>query len=97
VVSSSGLGKLTAIEEYPKQQRAGSGVRTIKLVEKSPELIDAKVVIPKDEVIMVSDKGQVTKTLVKEIKVLSRSTQGVILMRLDEGDRVAGFAVIAQD
>ncbi|HXX59562.1 MAG TPA: DNA gyrase subunit A [Dehalococcoidales bacterium] len=97
VVSSSGLGKLTAIEEYPKQQRAGSGVRTIKLVEKSPELIDAKVVIPKDEVIMVSDKGQVTKTLVKEIRVLSRATQGVILMRLDQGDRVAGFAVIAPE
>jgi DNA gyrase subunit A len=97
VVSSSGLGKLTAIEEYPKQQRAGSGVRTIKLVEKSPELIDAKIVLPKDQVIMVSDKGQVTRTLVKEIRVLSRSTQGVILMRLDEGDRVAGFAVIAEE
>jgi DNA gyrase subunit A len=97
VVSSTGLGKLTTIEEYPKQQRAGSGVRTIKLAEKSGDLIDAKIVVPKDQVIMVSDKGQVTRTLVKEIRVLSRSTQGVILMRLDEGDRVAGFAVIEQE
>jgi DNA gyrase subunit A len=96
VASSQGFGKLTPIEDYRKQQRAGSGIKTIKLVEKTGELVDAKIVVPKDQVILVSEKGQVTRTLVKEIRILSRSTQGVILMRLDEGDLVAGFAVIEQ-
>jgi DNA gyrase subunit A len=97
VVSSQGFGKLTPIEEYRKQQRAGSGIKTIKLVEKTGELVDAKIVVPKDQVILVSEKGQVTRTTVKEIRVASRATQGVILMKLDEGDRVAGFAIIEQE
>jgi len=97
VVSSLGFGKLTPVENYRKQQRAGSGIKTIKLVEKTGELVDAKVVVPQDEVIFVSTNGQVTRSMVKEIRILSRATQGVILMRLDEGDRVAGFAVIRQD
>jgi DNA gyrase subunit A len=97
VVSSLGFGKLTPIDNYRKQQRAGSGIKTIKLVDKTGDLIDAKIVIPKDEVILVSTNGQVTRTMVKEIRILSRATQGVILMRLDEGDLVAGFAVIEQD
>ena len=97
VASSLGFGKLTPVENYRKQKRAGSGIKTIKLVGKTGDLIDAKVVIPEDEVIMVSTNGQVTRTMVKEIRVLSRATQGVILMRLDESDNVAGFAVISQN
>jgi DNA gyrase subunit A len=97
VVTSEGYGKLSQIEDYPKQQRAGSGVKTIKLVEKTGDLADARIVTRVHQVIFVSTSGQVTRTPVKEISVLSRATQGVRLMRLDEGDRVASVASIEQD
>jgi DNA gyrase subunit A len=97
VVSTEGYGKLSQIEDYPKQQRAGSGVKTIKLVEKTGDLADARIVTRVHQVIFVSTAGQVTRSPVKEISVLGRATQGVRLMRLDEGDRVASVASIEQD
>lgn len=90
VVTTEGHGKATPIDQYPKQQRAGSGVRTIKLVEKTGNLADAKVIKLNQKVMIVTANGQVTRTPAKEIPVLGRSTQGVILMRLDEGDHVVG-------
>jgi DNA gyrase subunit A len=97
VVSTEGYGKLSQIENYPKQKRAGSGVKTIKLVDKTGDLADARIVTRAHQVIFVSAGGQVTRSPVKEISVLSRATQGVRLMRLDEGDRVASVASIEQD
>jgi len=97
VVSTEGYGKLSQIENYPKQKRAGSGVKTIKLVDKTGDLADARIVTRNHQVIFVSTSGQVTRSPVKEISVLSRATQGVRLMRLDEGDRVASVASIEQD
>ena len=97
VVSTEGYGKLSQIENYPKQQRAGSGVKTIKLVDKTGDLADARIVTRAHQVIFVSADGQVTRSPVKEISVLSRATQGVRLMRLDAGDRVASVASIEQD
>lgn len=92
VVTTEGHGKITPIDQYPKQQRAGSGVRTIKLVDKTGDLADAKIVKLAQQVMIVSANGQVTRTSAKEISILGRSTQGVILMRLDEGDHVVGVA-----
>ena len=97
VVTSEGYGKISPIDMYPKQQRGGIGVKTIKLVDKTGDLADARVVTRADQVIFVSTAGQVTRTLVKEISVLTRSTQGVRLMRLDEGDRVASVATIEEE
>jgi DNA gyrase subunit A len=97
VVSTEGYGKLSQIEDYPKQQRAGSGVKTIKLVDKTGDLADARIVTRVHQVIFVSASGQVTRSPVKEISVLGRATQGVRLMRLDEGDVVASVASIEQD
>ena len=96
VVSSEGYGKISLIDMYPKQQRGGIGVKTIKLVDKTGDLADARIVTRSHQVIFVSTGGQVTRTLVKEISVLSRSTQGVRLMRLDEGDHVASVAAIEE-
>ncbi|MDP2920668.1 MAG: DNA gyrase subunit A [Dehalococcoidia bacterium] len=96
-VTTEGHGKVTPINAYPKQNRAGSGVRTIRLVEKTGDLADARIVTPGQEVIFVTANGQVTRTLVKEVRVLDRITQGVILMRLDEGDHVVGVASIDQE
>ncbi len=92
VVTANGYGKLTRIDEYPRQHRAGSGVRTFKTVEKTGELVDARLVDMHQEVMFISANGIITRTLVREIKVLGRSTQGVILMRPAEGDYIVAVA-----
>lgn len=88
VVTSKGFGKLTPVTDYPKQHRAGGGVRTFKTVEKTGELVSARIVVPSQEVMFISANGIVTRTPVKGITVQGRSTQGVTLMRPSEGDEV---------
>ncbi len=98
VVTEGGFGKLTPIGNYPKQHRAGSGVRTFKIIEKTGDVAAAKLVSLSQEVMIISADGIVTRTPVKEkdprqgITILGRSTQGVRLMRLDPGDRVVAVA-----
>jgi DNA gyrase subunit A len=91
VVSTEGFGKRTPISEYPKQRRAGSGVRTFKTIEKTGDIASARVVTPSQEVMIISANGIITRTSVKEVTVQGRSTQGVWLMRLNEGDRVVAL------
>ena len=92
VVTSKGFGKLTPIEDYPKQHRAGGGVRTFKTVEKTGELVDARIVVPSQEVMFISANGIVTRTPVKGITTQGRSTQGVTLMRPAENDDIVAVA-----
>jgi len=98
VATSGGFGKLTPVEAYPKQHRAGGGVRTFKLVEKAGRVSAAEVVSLAQQVMIVSAEGIVIQTPVKEkdpkqgISVQGRSTQGVRLMKLDPGDEVVAIA-----
>jgi DNA gyrase subunit A len=97
VVSEGGYGKITPLEQYPRQHRAGGGVRTFKIVEKSGRVTAARVVTPKEQVMLISAEGMVTRTPVKEkdprqgISTQGRSTQGVRVMTLDEGDRLVAI------
>jgi len=94
IVTTNGFGKLTPISSYPRQKRAGSGVRTFKLIGKTDGVAAAKVVTPAQQVMIISADGIVIRTPVKErdpkkgITIQGRSTQGVRLMRLGDGDRV---------
>ena len=92
VVTEYGFGKLTPIGDYPRQHRAGSGVRTFKIVEKTGNIADAKLVTRSQEVMFISANGIVTRTPVRGIAVQGRSTQGVRVMRLAPGDRVVAVA-----
>ena len=98
VVTSGGFGKLAALKQYPRQHRAGSGVRTFKVAEKTGDIAAAKVVASRDQVMIISAKGIVTRTPVRErdprqgITIQGRSTQGVRLMRLEAGDEVVAVA-----
>ncbi|MFH1402334.1 MAG: DNA gyrase subunit A [Patescibacteria group bacterium] len=95
VVSSNGFGKKTAVAEYKIQNRGGSGIKTIKLSEKIGELISAQVVGDEmEEFVVISKKGQVIKTNLSEIPELGRQTQGVRIMRLKAGDKVASLVCI---
>ena len=97
-VTTGGFGKLTPVGSYPRQHRAGSGVRTFKLTEKSGKVADAKLVSQSDQLMIISAEGIVINTPVREkdpkqgIAIQGRGTQGVRLMRLDSGDRVVAIA-----
>jgi len=92
LVAEGGLGKLTLLAQYPRQHRAGSGVRTFKVVEKSGVVAAARVVSRSEQLVMISADGIVERILVKDISVQGRSTQGVRLMRLGAGDKVVAIA-----
>jgi DNA gyrase subunit A len=102
-VTAKGFGKLTPIGHYPRQHRAGSGVRTFSLTEKTGEVATAKLVSPSQQVMIISAEGIVITTPVKEkdprqgITVQGRSTQGVRLMRLDPGDEVVAIACFVEE
>jgi DNA gyrase subunit A len=103
VTTSGGFGKLTPVDAYPQQHRAGGGVRTFKLVDKAGKVAAAEVVSLAQQVMIVSAEGIVIQTPVKEkdpkqgISVQGRSTQGVKLMRLDPGDSVVAIAAFDKE
>ena len=97
-ITANGFGKLTQVKRYPRQHRAGSGVRTFRLTGKTGEVVAVRQVTLSQQVMIISANGIVTRTPVQEenakqgITVQGRSTQGVILMRLKDGDRVVAAA-----
>jgi DNA gyrase subunit A len=103
VVTEKGYGKVTDIEEYPKQHRAGSGVRTFKIVDKTGDVTAFRVVNFKQQVMLVSAEGMMTRTPVKEndprkgITTQGRSTQGVRVMTLDEGDKLVAITTFEEE
>jgi len=98
VVTAGGFGKVTPIGHYPRQHRAGSGVSTFKLTEKTGAVAAARSVTLSQQVMIISADGLVIRTPVKEkdprqgITTQDRSTQGVRLMKLDPGDKVVALA-----
>jgi len=102
-VTSGGYGKLTPVAAYPKQHRAGGGVRTFKLTERSGKVAASAVVLLKQQVMIISAEGIVIQTPVKEkdprqgITVQGRSTQGVKLQELDAGDQVVAIACFEKE
>jgi len=99
VVSRNGYGKTTDVEEYKVQKRGGSGIKTMNMTPKTGPLIAAKVIskeegVGEDEIVVVSKKGQIIRTGLAEIPSLSRSTQGVRVMKLREGDAIASFVCL---
>ncbi len=100
VVSEGGYGKITSLDKYPRQKRAGMGVRTFKIVDKTGEVTAARVVTPKQQVMLISAEGMVTLTPIKEkdprqgISTQGRSTQGVRVMSLGEGDRLVAITAV---
>jgi len=95
VVSEGGYGKVTPLDKYPRQHRAGSGVRTFKIVEKTGEVTAARVVTEEQQVMLITAEGMMTRTPIKEeghgISTQGRSTQGVRVMTLDEGDKLVAI------
>ncbi len=93
-VTENGFGKRTSISEYRLIKRGGSGVRNIKVTEKNGKVVGVKTVKDNDEIVCVTDKGQVIRMNVNGISKVGRNTKGVILVRLREGDKVAGVSKV---
>jgi DNA gyrase subunit A len=97
-VTENGYGKRTRVSEYPAKGRGGMGVKTAQLVEGKGQLAGARIVREGYQVMLISDGGTVIRMAVDEIKRLGRATQGVIVMRLREGEQVSSLApVIGSD
>ena len=93
VITEKGYGKRTPIAEYPEHHRGGQGVYTIVMTQKKGLLVAMKVVQPDDEVMIISEDGVIVRTPVSGISELGRSTQGVHVMNIADGDRVTAVAV----
>lgn len=93
VVTDKGYGKRTPISDYPEHHRGGQGVYTITQTKKKGDLACVMVVKPDDEVMLITDKGVIVRTPVAGISELGRSTQGVRVMDVAEGDKVIGVTL----
>ncbi len=95
-VTENGYGKRTPIEEYPLQRRGGKGVINIIPSVRNGLVVGVLSVVDSDEVVLTSAKGVVIRLKAKEISVMGRNTQGVRLMKLEEGDRVVALAKVRE-
>ena len=97
VVTENGLGKRTDVGEYPDQKRGGQGVKVAELSDRTGSIAAVRMVTEDDEQVVITTKqAQVIKLPLKNIKVLGRSTQGVILMRPAKGDLVTSVTTLQE-
>lgn len=88
-ITENGFGKRTELDEYRVQARAGRGVITYKITPKTGEIIGVRIVSDDDDVMLITDTGTIIRINAKDISLLGRSTQGVTLMRTNEGKVVS--------
>ncbi len=97
VVSEKGYGKRTTIEEYRQQNRGGKGVKTLNITEKNGPLVRLIGVNGDEDLIILSDKGTMIRMAVDQISRSSRATQGVRLIRLNDGHHVASTTLVPHE
>src|SRR5207249_4185852 len=92
IVTSKGIGKRTRIAEFPRQGRAGGGVRAITVISRGGPVCVARVVNPDDDLVVISTNGQVIRMFADDIPHKGRPAQGVAVMNMRESDEVASIA-----
>jgi DNA gyrase subunit A len=93
--SENGFGKLTPLEEFPTHGRGGQGVIAQQVTDRNGRMVGALHVTLDDEIMLMSQSGTLVRTPVKDISVVGRNTQGVRLIRLEEGDQLSGLERVA--
>jgi DNA gyrase subunit A len=96
VVGENGVGKRTSFEDYRSQTRGGKGIITMKTTDKTGSVAGAISVKETDEIMLITVKGQMVRTKVKDIRESGRNTQGVYIVRLQKGDRLQGVARVVE-
>ncbi len=94
--TENGFGKRTPIVEYTRHGRGTKGMIAIQQSERNGQVIGAALVRPEDEVMLISNRGVLIRTPVKAIREMSRSTQGVTLINLGEGEKLAGLERVVE-
>jgi DNA gyrase subunit A len=94
VVSEKGYGKRSSIEDYRITKRGGKGVKSINVTEKTGELVAIKEVVDTDDLMIINRSGITIRMEVKGVRVMGRATQGVKLIRLNEGDSISSVEKI---
>lgn len=97
VVTERGYGKRSDINDYRVTKRGGKGVITVKTTDKVGKMIAMMEVVDRDELVIISTQGMVIRQSVKDIRVMGRNTQGVRVIRLNEGDSIADIARVIPD
>jgi DNA gyrase subunit A len=97
IVMENGHGKRTEISQYKVQGRGGSGIKTANITAKTGAIVMSCILeepLDEEDLIVISRKGQVIRTETKAVSLLGRATQGVRIMRLEPGDKVASGACL---
>ena len=92
---ANGFGKKTAVENYRRQKRNGAGIISIKATSRNGPVVGLKAVREEDDIVLMSREGLLMRTQASEISVMGRSTQGVNLMRLQDGDTLVAIECVA--
>ena len=95
--SENGYGKLTPLDDFPVHGRGGQGVIALQTTERNGRMVGALQIKQDDEIMLISSSGTLVRTPVSDVSVQGRNTQGVRLIRLDEGDRLVGLECIVSD
>ncbi len=98
VASEFGYGKLTDVTEFTAQRRGGKGVKCYKIIEKTGDVVGAKILSLENEIMIITNEGIIIRTLVSDISIVGRNTSGVKLINIDneKGIRVASIARVKE-
>ncbi|MDD3919432.1 MAG: DNA gyrase C-terminal beta-propeller domain-containing protein, partial [Candidatus Pacebacteria bacterium] len=94
VLSENGYGKITQISDYKVQKRGGTGIKISKVTSKTGMIVKPQIIQEQEDLIVISQKGQTIRTKISSIPRLGRDTQGVKIMKLREGDKVASATTL---
>lgn len=94
--TENGYGKRTPISEYTRHNRGTQGMIAIKTSERNGKVVTAKLVKPDDEIMLITSGGVLIRTRVNEVREMSRATQGVTLINLDAGEKLAGLERVVE-
>ena len=95
-VTENGYGKRSEASDYRVQNRGGSGIFTVKRTKRTGDVVGIKTVTDEDELMVISSNGKIIRLLTADIPIQGRSTQGVRLITLEEGERVVAVAKLAE-
>lgn len=96
-ITENGFGKRTELEEYRIQNRGGRGVITYKVTPKTGKIIGIRIASDEEDVMLITDTGTIIRLKIKDISVLGRATQGVTLMRTNDGGKVVSIETIQEE
>jgi DNA gyrase subunit A len=95
VVTRNGFGKRTLLDEYRQRGRYGVGVRTLGHIDKTGPIVAMRCMKESDDILLITREGVVLRTSLDQIRETGRSTQGVTVMKLAEGDEIVGMTLMA--